>query len=79
MRSQSLANRLTADKPLEYTFAIKSLDGTYYDMIIDEKGYVQTGAEVYMVSGDAAGFLAELKQQLESWSGNVLAEDTDME
>lgn len=68
MRNQSLANRLTASKPLEFSFAIETLDGGYFDLIIDEKGYVQTGAEVYMVTGAADAFIAELRAQLESWN-----------
>ena len=69
MKSESLANRLSADKPLEYLFSIHTLSGSYIDLIIDEKGYVQTGAEVYRITGNVEEFLAELDLQLQSWSG----------
>lgn len=74
MRNKSLASRFSADKPMNYSFAIETLSGTYIDLIIDEKGFVQTGVEVYMVTGDPAEFLEELETQLRLWSGTERAE-----
>ena len=73
MRNKSVANRLTPEKPLEYSFAIESMDGTYLDMIIDGKGYVQNGAKVYMIAGDAKDFLQELEAQLNLWTDTKTA------
>jgi len=69
MRNRSIANSLTADanRIVKYNFAIKKADGTYADLILDEKGYVHVGAELYMISGSAEEFLNELETQLESW------------
>lgn len=70
MRNQSIANSLTPDanKIKKYNFAIKKSDGTFADLIIDEKGYVHVGAELYEISGSAGEFLEELDTQLESWN-----------
>ena len=69
MRNRSLADGLTADanKIVKYNFAIKNNDGTYTDLIIDEKGFVHAGAELYMISGSVEAFLDELEQQLTGW------------
>lgn len=69
MRNRSLADSLSAESStqLEYSFAIKAVDGTYTSIIIDERGFVHFGAELYKISDDTESFLKELKEQLESW------------
>lgn len=70
MRNRSLADGLSAESStqLEYSFAIKAVDGTYTSIIIDERGFVHFGAELYKVSDDTDKFLEELNEQLESWN-----------
>ena len=69
MRNRSLADGITAEAldQIEYNFAIKAVDGTYSSIVIDERGFVHVGAELYKISGDTEVFLAELEAQLESW------------
>ncbi|MDD6879956.1 MAG: hypothetical protein PUE18_00065 [Firmicutes bacterium] len=68
-RSRSLADSISADRPdkTEYNFAIKAADGSYSAIVIDERGFVHLGAELYKVSGDVDSFMKELVKQLESW------------
>lgn len=68
-RSRSLADSISADRPdkTEYNFAIKAADGSYSAIVIDERGFVHLGAELYKVSGDVDSFIKELVKQLESW------------
>lgn len=69
MRNRSLADGITADasNQVEYNFAIKLSDGNFAAMVIDERGFVHVGAELYKISGDEEAFLAELVEVLESW------------
>ncbi len=69
MRNRSIADSLTPDanRIMKYNFAIKKSDGSFADLIIDEKGFVHAGAELYMISGSVEEFLDELKTQLEGW------------
>lgn len=68
-RNRSLADGVSADRQnkTEYNFAIKDEDGNYSAIVIDERGFVHSGAELYKVSEDAEIFLQELKNQLEAW------------
>lgn len=68
-RNRSLADGVSADRPnkTEYNFAIKAADGSYSGIVIDERGFVHIGAELYKVSGNVDSFLKELVKQLESW------------
>ena len=69
MRNRSLADGFTAKakEQTEYNLAFQAVDGTYSAIVIDERGFVHFGAELYKVSGDVDKFLDELKKQLESW------------
>lgn len=69
MRNRSVADSLTPDanRIMKYNFAIKKSDGTFADLIIDEKGFVHAGAELYMISGSVESFLKELDAQMEGW------------
>lgn len=69
MRNRSLADGITADaaNQVEYNFAMKLSDGSYAAMVIDERGFVHVGAELYKISGDAQDFMTELTEILESW------------
>ena len=69
MRNRSLADSITAEavSQTEYNFAIKASDGTYSAIVIDERGFVHVGAELYKVSGDVDSFIKELIVQFESW------------
>lgn len=69
MRNRSLADGLSAESStiLEYSFAIKAVDGTYSSIVIDDRGFVHFGAELYEVSGDTEEFLSELNELLKSW------------
>ena len=70
MRNRSLADSVSAEviEQKEYNFAIKAADGSYSAMVIDERGFVHVGAELYKISGDVESFVDELVGQLESWS-----------
>ncbi|MGN0736036.1 MAG: hypothetical protein ACI4LP_09555 [Anaerovoracaceae bacterium] len=69
MRNRSLADSVTAEavSQTEYNFAIKAADGTYSAIVIDERGFVHVGAELYKVSGDVDSFIKEMISQFESW------------
>lgn len=69
MRNRSLADSVTAEavSQNEYNFAIKGADGSYSAIVIDERGFVHVGAELYKVSGDVDSFIKELIVQFESW------------
>lgn len=68
MRNRSLADSVTAEavSQTEYNFAIKGADGSYSAMVIDERGFVHIGAELYKISGDVDSFIKELIVQFES-------------
>ena len=69
MRNRSLADNLFASSMDldEYSFAVQMVDGSYFGMIIDGRGFVSHGAEVYEISKDVEAFLADLETQLKSW------------
>lgn len=70
MRNRSLAYSVTAEavSQTEYNFAIKAVDDSYSAMVIDDRGFVHVGAELYKISGDVESFVDELVGQLDSWS-----------
>ena len=69
MRNRSLADGVSAEtsEKKDFNFAIKAADGSYSAMVIDERGFVHVGAELYKISGDVDSFLEEMVEQFESW------------
>ena len=72
MRNRSLADGISADSKniTEYNFAFEHSDGSYSAIVVDEKGYVHFGAELYKVSGNVDEFLADMVEQLEGWGAS---------
>ena len=69
MRNRSLADSITAEavSQTEYNFAMEGTDGTYSAIVVDERGFVHVGAELYKVTGDVDSFIKEMISQFESW------------
>lgn len=69
MRNRSLADGVSTEAldQKEYNFAIKAADGSYSAIVIDERGFVHVGAELYKISGNVDSFIKEMIVQLESW------------
>lgn len=70
MRNRSLADSVYsgAKTQLEYTFAIKLIDGSFTSIVLDERGFVHYGAELYSFTGNKDEILDELVAIMESWS-----------
>ena len=69
MRNRSLADGISAEtsEKKEFNFAIKAADGSYSAIVVDERGFIHVGAELYKISGDVDSFLEEMVEQFESW------------
>lgn len=69
LRHRSLADGISVDNSnkTEYNFAIRTSDGNYSGIVIDKKGFIHVGAELYKITDDADSFINELTRQLESW------------
>ena len=69
MRNRSLADGISAEtsEKKEFNFAIKAADGSYSAIVIDERGFVHVGAELYKISGNVDSFIEEMVEQFESW------------
>lgn len=52
MKNKSLADGITADPKakVKYNFAIKDSDGSYSALVIDGKGFIHIGAELYQLT-----------------------------
>lgn len=70
MRNRSLADSIKAGSKddVKYNFAIKDSEGYYTGLVIDSRGFVHIGAELYKLSGDIDKVIQELEEQLVSWN-----------